>query len=604
MRFFVAFLCGTILLLRAASGLFALDNPRERIDFWRQNYAELTPDEDPRAARAQEIFRIVLNAAGHRSGVVPRLYILKKDPHNAPFAIAIPDGWVILSRGALDLCYRKPELGDDRLAFVLAHEIAHQLKNDFWHMMFFTAIDAESGGSEESGVLKEIREIAESTEKVLAKELQADEYGIVYASMAGFDTGSVVSEDVNFFEEWVKALDPERIEGMKADATHPTSEQRAETVKARLRQVLEKVALFDLGVHFYQAGHFEKAAMFFEEFLRYFPSREVYHNIAACHHQLALKAYREMKGDDLEIGFKLTVSVDPETRASDIGIRRRGRGETTPEERFRYHMDEAIANYETAVDHDPSYVTGYDNLGCAYILNGEYFKAIATLKDAAELEPENLTTLNNLGVAFYYAENPKRAREMFEDALARDPAYEDALYNLGRLLFETDRIDEAREVWTRYLRLDGRSGWALAAAEAVGLATPEPSEAPEPAYESVLGLEVGMWEDEVPADWLLQSSASYDLAEYPFVVNRYTNGVVTVSQDDEIIMAYVEKSFRGESSLGIDIGSAAAAVRSAYGVPSRVLAGSRGESLVYTRSGISFVLQEGVVTSWMIYFEE
>ncbi len=161
-------IAAAVLLTAARAGA----DPRERIDFWRQNYAELKPQDDPLAERAHLLFRRVLAAAGSRPGVVPRLYILQKDPHKSPFAISIPDGWVILSKGALELCYRDPELGDDRLAFVLAHEIAHQLKDDFWHMKFFTAIDLAQGeGSVHSEVLEEVREIAGSTEKILAKEL-------------------------------------------------------------------------------------------------------------------------------------------------------------------------------------------------------------------------------------------------------------------------------------------------------------------------------------------------------------------------------------------------------------------------------------------------
>ena len=67
----------------------------------------------------------------------PRLFITKTNPWNVSLPIAIPDGWIILSKGALDISYRDPAKGDDRMAFVLAHEIAHQLKDDFWHMRFF-----------------------------------------------------------------------------------------------------------------------------------------------------------------------------------------------------------------------------------------------------------------------------------------------------------------------------------------------------------------------------------------------------------------------------------------------------------------------------------
>ena len=49
------------------------ENPKNRIDFWRKNYDELQPKDDPRAARAHEIFQRVLKAAGARPGVVPEV---------------------------------------------------------------------------------------------------------------------------------------------------------------------------------------------------------------------------------------------------------------------------------------------------------------------------------------------------------------------------------------------------------------------------------------------------------------------------------------------------------------------------------------------------
>jgi Zn-dependent protease with chaperone function len=120
----------------------AVANLKERIDYWRNNYEELTGADDPRVDRAHEIFKRIVDAAGKQPGVVPRLFIAKRDPLNVSLPIAIPDGWVILSKGTLDICYRDPGLGDDRLAFVLAHEFAHQLKGDFWHMQFFQALEA------------------------------------------------------------------------------------------------------------------------------------------------------------------------------------------------------------------------------------------------------------------------------------------------------------------------------------------------------------------------------------------------------------------------------------------------------------------------------
>ena len=45
------------------------------------------------------------------------------------------------------------------------------------------------------------KKAAQQTDKVLAKEIEADEHGIIYAAMAGFNTSAIITEDqkVNFF---------------------------------------------------------------------------------------------------------------------------------------------------------------------------------------------------------------------------------------------------------------------------------------------------------------------------------------------------------------------------------------------------------------------
>jgi hypothetical protein len=48
-----------IVLLVSVAG--STVNPQERLDYWRNNYEELSATDDPRVARAHEIFKRVLN---------------------------------------------------------------------------------------------------------------------------------------------------------------------------------------------------------------------------------------------------------------------------------------------------------------------------------------------------------------------------------------------------------------------------------------------------------------------------------------------------------------------------------------------------------------
>jgi tetratricopeptide (TPR) repeat protein len=583
-----------------AFSTIATANPKERIDYWRKNYEELSPQDDPRAARAHAIFTRVLHAAGKRPGVVPRLFITKTNPLNLSLPIAIPDGSIILSSGVLDLCYRDPERGDDRLAFVLAHEITHQLRDDFWHMRFFQALEAsQEKSSRNSTILEELRTIAGLTEQVLAKELQADEYGIVYASMAGFNTNAIVTEDntVNFFAEWVDALDPSRLVGMDKGPSHPSPQQRAATVKTRLRQILDQVAVFQLGVWFYQAGNYEKAILAFRKFLEFFWGREVYHNLATSHHQLALRYYRLWKREQLALPFKLSFTIDPTTRAREVF-----RGGQTASTLFHGHIKKAIEFYQTAISLDPSYTLSYTNLGAALILKEDVYRAIATLQDALKINPKSVEALNNLGVAFFYAENPRAARDHLTKAHEIDPDYDASFFNLGKLAYEEKHMEEARRYWNAYLKLDPMSPWAHVLQKT--LLGKEPI-APLVMHrlETVMGVEIGTFEDEIPGYWgePKEKPKRIPLEETPFKMSVYHSGIVTLSQDEEIQMIVALEGYKGKSARGMAIGSGKQDVMAAYGNPSRIVHTTQGVSWVYEAQGIAFQLRQGKVVSWLVF---
>ena len=597
----------------AALGLFlaALLTPlflrgqddRSRLDFWKANYSELSSADDPRAAKAAAIFRRVVDAAGKRGGVVPALFVVKDAGAAVPLAIALPDGGIVISRQVLDICYKEPANGDDRLAFILAHEIAHQLKDDFWHLRFFQAVElSQKAKPGDAAAVEEVRTIAGRSDDALLKELQCDEYGIVYASMAGFDTRAIVTEDdkANFFNYFAAALDPENIKGATRDATHPTPAARAAAVKARLLQVLDVVDLFDLGVLFYQTGDHETAARLFAEFLRYYPGREVYHDLAACHHQLALKAYREWKGEGQDFPFKLALTIDTSTRARKI-VLRAGPG---PEARFKDELAKAVELYRSALGQDAGYWPAANNLGCALLLQENAYEAVAVLQKASQISPGSAQVLSNLGVAFYRTENAAKAKEKLQAALASSPDFDPALYNLGLVASLENNAAGAGRYWDAYLRVDpdGPWAWRILARRAPGQppkteAAPAPVAAPEP----LAGLNVGDYTDAVPADWGAPVVKKTFFGEdQPIALLSYANGVTIVAEEDEIVRLAASGASRAKTAQGLSLGAGRADVLAKYGQPVQIWT-SEGEALAYPGRGIAFTLRDGKVASWIVF---
>lgn len=357
-----------------------------KADYWTGKYREVK--EGTLYSKASEVFNRVLASADRRKGVEPRLYIINYS--GLPWAQSLEDGSIILTRRAVEFCYhdKDKEAGDARLAFVVGHELAHQFNGDFWPYRFA----ASTGNNPEfSG----IKESARSPEVIKTIELEADQYGAIYAALAGFRMDVVVSRDVNFFEEWSRASYT-AITGLCPD--NPSVNQRAKAVTARLKEVSSRLELFHMGVIASGLGWYRESVGLFEEFLRYYPGREVYNNVGAAYLGRAMRNYREWKGNS-GLPFYLSTETDPVTRADSIEVGRSEESRSSGD--FKVNLDKAIEYFTKASDSDPYYAIAKSNLGAAYILDEKYHKALSELDDAVKLNAKDAGIINNRAIAYF-----------------------------------------------------------------------------------------------------------------------------------------------------------------------------------------------------------
>jgi tetratricopeptide (TPR) repeat protein len=568
----------------------------ERIEYWRTKYQELTPADDPRVATAQAIFAQLVQMAGRRPGVVPRLFIIARDPWELPLPIAIRDGWIILSKGVLEICYQEPVWGKDRLAFVLAHELAHHLQDDLWHLRFFDALEASHTQTPVApAFLDELRRSTVAAEHVLAREVQADQQGILYTAMAGFTPQAIVSTDqgVNFFADWVRALDPRRILGGAAASGRPTPLERAEALRTTLRQLADQTAAFQAGLWWYYAGDYPQAIQAFDAFRAVFAGPEVHLNLAVSHHQLALQAYQVWQPAAQTFPFHLALAIEPRTRASQLNLERT-RGQTAaPAEQFRQHLEAAMRWYREALAQGATDTLAARNLGAALLLRGvhtpkagphpDVAEAIMLLSRALEHAPQDPALLNTLGVAWFYDERLDRAHDAFTQAATRDPAYAAPVFNLGVLARAAYHVADAQRYQQAYERL---------------IAGPPPALTRQ-AAETVARILPGTPVQDVPANWGVPARSTVQIDGKPFTVATYPAGIMTLAQHGEILMLMVREGYQGTSAQGIALGSRAQDVLARYGPPTRRHELSRGHSWAYDAPRIAFQLRDGQVVSWV-----
>jgi len=164
-------------------------------------------------------------------------YVIDRDDQDKPQinAFSVPGGYIYIFKGLLDL------LGDDELAFVLAHEIGHiasrhQIKNLQAAMGYNLAMLASVGSGADSrftsGLSYALAQILMGYSR--EDEFNADEQAVRYCESAGFDPASGISVLDKLYEEGKKKIRP-----LSYFRTHPYTAQRIRHIKETLRLPLD-----------------------------------------------------------------------------------------------------------------------------------------------------------------------------------------------------------------------------------------------------------------------------------------------------------------------------------------------------------------------------
>jgi len=475
----LAFLALPLFLAALLTGSAVAQDRRDYAAFYVGRYGEVAAIDDPRVARAEAVFQRVLAAADKKANRFPRLVMLQSG--GEPWALSLPDGSVLVTQGALRICYEGAEagVGDARIAFVFGHELAHLAKDDFWHRPAFAAVRRHLGADDELGRLRE------SASDLRQKELQADSYGVVSMAMAGYDPGVVLSDgDGGFFEHWAaEVLGPTR--RRDRDPTHHTPRERADFLRAQLQRVVDHLVYFRFGVRLYQIGSYEDALALFSEYRKEFPGREVFNNIGLTHYQLALESLAACDPAAAR-AFRPALSVDLQTTEAVAGLRGPSAegigGDPCREARegIREELGHAVRNLQFAADRDPAYLPARLNLSAALILLGRHSEALGVLDQALAAHPGDPAARINKAVAFHLFGKANavaagdRALELLGEAEAAPAFRAQAIYNRAAVLQDLGRAGEARAAWQRYLQVEPLGAYAAGVRERLSEPPPPP----------------------------------------------------------------------------------------------------------------------------------
>jgi len=117
-------------------------------------------------------------------------------------------------------------------------------------------------------------------------------------------------------------------------------------------------------------------------------------------------------------------------------------------------VDDAIAEYRTAVSLAPAFALARSNLGILLASKGDHAGAVAEYRAALRSDPELTPALINLGIELAGAGQYADSIGALRQALEHDPRSVQAHYNLGLVLAATSHAEEALAEFRTTLSLD------------------------------------------------------------------------------------------------------------------------------------------------------
>ena len=108
-------------------------------------------------------------------------------------------------------------------------------------------------------------------------------------------------------------------------------------------------------------------------------------------------------------------------------------------------IEEAVQQYQQAIEWEPDLVRPRYNLGCILASQGKFAEAIEQYQDALRLEPYASEVRNNLGIALASSGNLDEAIAQFHKAIELRPDFAEAHVNLGHGLATQGNFVEAIE---------------------------------------------------------------------------------------------------------------------------------------------------------------
>jgi diguanylate cyclase (GGDEF)-like protein len=106
-------------------------------------------------------------------------------------------------------------------------------------------------------------------------------------------------------------------------------------------------------------------------------------------------------------------------------------------------LADAVSKMERVVQQDPSFLPGWNDLGCCFLAQRNYEKANVCFKQAQTLAPNDPQVLFNLGNSYLFLNNMQDAKSIFQKILDQNPSFAKARAQLSIVYLKEKNFDAA-----------------------------------------------------------------------------------------------------------------------------------------------------------------
>ncbi len=350
-------------------------SPQQLITYW-QKYI-IPADEDIQVSLAHKVLDQLLKA-WDKSRVAPDFYVVESQMGS--WAASLEDGSILLSRAALGFVMQVDQaLSTHRLAFILAHEMAHQRSDDLWQQKFFRL-----AGNEVPEIKQRLMEGLDVSGNDIVdlerREAQADADGLILMALVGYDPVKIL-QDRDFFTTWAEAIWGNSCLAIndKDDIFEACSQAKSRASRAytKLKDVAAKSVYFELAIQAYVMGDYQRSREYFTVFGREYPYGVVHANIGLSYLAEALQIKErlivETKEKEKFYYFPLILSADsPFDENKLLALENFGTSRTLSIKKRRkvvqYNIEQAINALEQALQINSNNPQYYLHLAICYLI--------------------------------------------------------------------------------------------------------------------------------------------------------------------------------------------------------------------------------------------